>query len=378
MSSAAIDADTVYFGSDDRSLYAVDINTGAKKWSFAAGGKIRSTPAVSGGLVYFISFDAKVYALDAKSGEKKWEFVTSGERNYEAKGIHGSVPATQTMPDFWDTYESSPAVVDGVVYVGSGDGNMYAIDAATGALRWKFATGDVVHSSAAVVDGVVYFGSWDANFYAVDAATGAEKWRFKTGVDENTHNQTGIQGSPVVKDGVVYFGCRDSNVYALDAATGTKKWAYSNNGTWVNCTPLVTDGTVCFVTSIPAAFIVVDAATGAEKIKAAVPFILFSSPAMAGGKVYAGCFDGALYSCDLKTGKVQIAYATQASKDHKGDIYNPDGTTNSGSIFRSNDFDEMYFTAKKFYDAGAILSSPVVSNGALIVCSADGNMYCFR
>ena len=78
---------------------------------------------------------------------------------------------------------SSPVVANGPVYFGSGDGNLYALDAGTGALNWKFQTGDVVHASPAYADGVVYFGSWDSYFYAVDAKTGAEKWRFHGGED---------------------------------------------------------------------------------------------------------------------------------------------------------------------------------------------------
>ncbi len=89
---------------------------------------------------------------------------------------------------------SSPAVVDGVVYVGSDDGNLYAIEAATGSERWRFTTGDQVNSSPAVVDGVVYVGSDDGNLYAVEAATGSERWRFTTGGE--------VGSSPAVVDGV--------------------------------------------------------------------------------------------------------------------------------------------------------------------------------
>ena len=119
---------------------------------------------------------------------------------------------------------SSPA---GAVYFGSGDGHLYALDAKSGELRWKFKTGDVVHASPAYADGVVFFGSWDSWFYAVDARTGQQKWRFHGGEDAVLHNQVGFQSSPAVVNGVVYTGCRDSNLYALDAATGSEKWRYS-------------------------------------------------------------------------------------------------------------------------------------------------------
>jgi outer membrane protein assembly factor BamB len=106
-------------------------------------------------------------------------------------------------------------VWNGGVYFGSGDGNDYALDAASGVLKWKFKTGDVVHSSPAISGGALYIGSWDTYLYALDATSGKELWRFKTGEDAEIHNHVGIQASPAIADGTVYFGCRDSNVYAL-------------------------------------------------------------------------------------------------------------------------------------------------------------------
>ena len=78
---------------------------------------------------------------------------------------------------------SSPVSGGNTVYFGSGDGNVYALDAATGVLRWKFHTGNVVHASPALAAGTLYVGSWDSYFYALDAASGKERWRFKTGED---------------------------------------------------------------------------------------------------------------------------------------------------------------------------------------------------
>ena len=67
---------------------------------------------------------------------------------------------------------SSPAVVNGVVYVGSDDHSLHAVDAATGKVKWKYPTGGKVQSSPLVLDGLVYFGSRDSNVYALDAGTG--------------------------------------------------------------------------------------------------------------------------------------------------------------------------------------------------------------
>ncbi|MCC9710336.1 PQQ-binding-like beta-propeller repeat protein [Streptomyces sp. MNU76] len=111
-----------------------------------------------------------------------------------------------------DKVYSSPAVVDGTVYIGSLDKKVYALDAATGTPRWTHTTGGVVLSSPAVVDGTVYIGSLDKKVYALDAATGTPRW---------THTTGGVVlSSPAVVDGIVCIGSLDKKVYALDAATG--------------------------------------------------------------------------------------------------------------------------------------------------------------
>jgi outer membrane protein assembly factor BamB len=230
LSSPAVADGTIYIGSSDHHLYAVDLRTGAQKWKFTAGSRITSSPAVADGRVYFGSYDGNFYALDAASGQLCWKFQTQGERRFAGKHLHGMQPAAELMLDPFDFYLSSPAVWHETVYFGSGDNNVYALDATSGQLRWKFATGNVVHASPAIANGTLFIGSWDSYFYAIDAQSGQLQWRFKTGEDPKIFNQVGIQSSAVVANGVVYFGCRDSNLYALDAANGQKKWAFSNHG----------------------------------------------------------------------------------------------------------------------------------------------------
>jgi outer membrane protein assembly factor BamB len=207
-------------------------------------------------------------------------------------------------------------VANGLVYFGSGDGNVYAVDAASGALKWKFTTGDVVHASPAIAGGLVLVGSWDTNFYALDAATGAERWRFKTGDDENMHNQTGIQSSAAVAEGIVYFGCRDSKVYALDLKTGRQVWAYSNKGSWVIGSPAVKDGTVYFATSDSALFHALDAKSGEERFSLTFAWPMFSSPTVAGQFVYLGSHEGKLLAIDVAARKLAWTFQTDASKQN--------------------------------------------------------------
>jgi len=179
-------------------------------WRFQTGDAVSSSPAVVDGVVYVGSQDGYVYALEAAAGEERWHFQTG------------------------DAVTFSPAVVDGVVYIGS-DGHVYALDAATGEQIWRFETGDSVTSSPAVVDGVVYVGGQDSYVYALDAATGEERWRFETG--------GGVDSSPAVVEGLVYVGSADSYVYALDAATGEERWRFETNGAGLS-SPAVVEGLV--------------------------------------------------------------------------------------------------------------------------------------
>jgi hypothetical protein len=156
-------------------------------WAFTTGDEVYSSPRVIDGVVYVGSADQHLYAIDARNGTERWRFST-----------HGSVTST-------------PAVADGVVYVGCDDDHLYSVDAATGAARWKFPTGAAIHSSPAVVQGWVYIGSRDHRVYAIDARTGQERWHF-TGGDW-------FNSSPKVAGNTLYIGCRDHNIYALNATT---------------------------------------------------------------------------------------------------------------------------------------------------------------
>lgn len=376
LSSAAIAQGTLYVGSNDDFLYALDLATGAPKWKFKTDSRIASSPAVFAGLVYFGSYDDNFYALDAATGQLKWKFHTGGERRFAGKHLHGALPAAETMPDPFDFFLSSPVIWNGRVYFGSGDTNVYALDAASGRLEWKFKTGDVVHASPAISDGTLYVGSWDSYFYALDASSGKQKWRFKTGEDPEIHNQVGIQSSAAVVDGVVYFGCRDSNLYALDAATGKQLWSFSNKGSWVISSPAVVNGKLYFATSDSGLLYSLDAKTGAALFSLDFKhWPMFSSPAISGDIVYIGSHQGRLFAVDLKTRKLAWTFETQNSKEIGPTYTNPDGTPKYEAAFSDFFYDDVIVGVSKMMSVGAILSSPVVANNTIYFGSTDGNVY---
>jgi eukaryotic-like serine/threonine-protein kinase len=376
LSSPAIAGDKIYFGSTDHSLYALDLATGALKWKFKSDGRITSSPAVSAGVVYFGSYDGKFYAVDAATGDLKWKFQTGGERRFAAKHLHGAEPASETMPDPFDFYLSSPVVWNGAVYFGSGDTNVYALDAASGSLNWKFKTGDVVHASPAISGGRLFVGSWDSYFYALEAGSGKEVWRFKTGEDPEIHNQVGIQSSAAVADGTVYFGCRDSKFYAVDAAIGKERWSFSNKGSWVISSPAVLNGKVYFGTSDTGLLHALDAKSGTLLFSLDFKhWPMFSSPAIAGEMLYIGSHEGRLNAIDLKAQKVAWTFETEDSKKNGTMYIKPDGTPNYEAAFFDFFYDDMVSGIQKMMSVGAILSSPAVAGNTVYVGSSDGNVY---
>lgn len=376
LSSPAIAGGTLYVGSSDHNLYALDAATGAFRWKFKTDGRITSSPAVSAGVVYFGSFDSTFYAVDAATGQLKWKFKTTGERRFAATHLHGAEPAAETMPDPFDFYLSSPVVSSGSVYFGSGDTNLYALDAATGNLKWKHKTGDVVHASPAISDGTLFVGSWDSYFYALDTASGKEKWRFKTGEDPDIHNQVGIQSSAAVADDVVYFGSRDSKFYALDATTGKQLWFFPNKGSWVIGSPAVRDGKVYFATSDSGLIHAVDSKSGAALFSLENRhWPMFSSPAISGDALYIGSHEGKLLAVDLKTQTFMWTFQTDGSKQNGSSYNKPDGTPNYEAAFSDFFYDDMVIGTQKMMSFGAVLSSPVIVNATIYIASTDGNIY---
>ncbi|HWZ98062.1 MAG TPA: PQQ-binding-like beta-propeller repeat protein [Candidatus Dormibacteraeota bacterium] len=376
LSSPIVSGDSVYVGSTDHNFYALDLATGNVKWKFETGGRVQGSAVISNGSVFFESYDSNLYCLDAATGKLKWKFKTDGEHRFAAKHLHGGEPAAELMPDPFDFFLSSPVVANGLVYFGSGDGNVYALDAVTGYMKWRFKAGDVIHASPALADGTLYVGSWDSYFYALDAATGKEKWRFKTGEDPDIHNQQGIQSSAAVADGVVYFGCRDSKFYAVDAATGKQLWAFSNKGSWVISSPAIRDGKVYFATSDTGLFHTLDAKTGAPIFSIDFKhWPMFSSPAIAGDFAYIGSHDGRLLAISLKSQKLAWSFDTDGRKQNAATYTKEDGSPKYEAAFFDFFYDDMVSGVYKMFAIGSVLSSPYVAGSTVIFGATDGIVY---
>lgn len=135
-------------------VVCADLTSGKREWEFAAGGEIKVSPAVADGVVYIASDDGRMYALNANSGRKQWEYACGGP------------------------VQCSPAVAGGVLFFGANDSHFYALDRRTGRKLWSFKTGHPLVVTTPVVHGdTVYAAQWVDWVYALDAATGRVKWR---------------------------------------------------------------------------------------------------------------------------------------------------------------------------------------------------------
>ena len=187
-------------------------------WSHATGGWVSMEPTVVDDVVYAGSADQRVYALDAITGNELWSFATDGAVN------------------------STPAVADGVVYVGSNDNRLYALDAVTGAMLWSYDTGAWVQSTPAVNGEVVYSTALiggEARVVALNASSGARVWTAQL------PHASDPEFSPTVTGGLVYVPGTDfGELHALEAATGEIAWSASVGSGYVRSAPRVLDGVV--------------------------------------------------------------------------------------------------------------------------------------
>ena len=198
----------------------------------------------------------------------------------------------------------SPAVVNGVVYAGSWDGNMYALNATTGAKVWSYQTGFYVCASPTVVNGIVYFGGYNGILYALNASNGALVWSYAT-------DSCGLFAGPTVVNGVLFqnTGCY-GNFYAFDAATGRVKWLVNLDNADTGWTPAVWNGTV-YVGNTAGYFYALDQNTGSIKWKNNVGGSLYlGAAAVANGIVYFGSSNRNFFAVNATTGAVLWIYVT--------------------------------------------------------------------
>ncbi len=279
-----------------------------------------SAPVVFDGTIYFTLFigDGYLFAVDASTGKLKWKTIKKYDRF------------------------SYPSIAGDYLYVGAGT-NLHAIDLKMQREIWKYETGNIIspHLSPAVVGGVVYFGSSNGDFYALDAMTGQVKWSY------NTRKRT-YWVSPALRGETVYCASSQGEILALNAKTGQEQWKFQS---LKGVTSLAVDGDVLYFVDHEGFINALDARDAKPKTdfrrrnKAGTELALYdgkiyfggwragsiyavdastgegvwkynmvepcSSPVIAEGMVNLTCSDQKLYALDAKTGKKKWAITTK-------------------------------------------------------------------
>jgi len=322
--------------------------TGTLRWTYTTGWDVRSSPAVGpDGIVYVGSYDKNLYAINP-DGTLKWSYATGGFIN------------------------SSPTIgADGTIYIGSDDNNVYAVNS-DGSLRWSYTTGGYVYSSAALgADGTVYIGSTDSNLYAINP-DGTLKWSFYTDL------LGAILAAPAIgPDGTVYVISYTGVLYAI-SPEGALKWQTGVGGD--NTAPAIgADGTLYIGTRGLNSVFAIDP-NGTLKWSYSVGYIVDTSPAIGpDGTLYVGANDNKLYALDSK-GTLKWTYATA------GRIYSSPAIGAEGTVYVGLSCDNSVYainangTLKWSYPTGnEIYSSPAIgADGTIYIGSNDSKLYAIK
>ena len=487
----------VYELNKDGNLYALDVTAGQLVWKYEGPGYMfwPGWPVVADGKVYAttgqrVSYDpytleyseSKFVCLDAFTGERVWELPIETHPPRDSIAIaYGNLyiipgyieemtmDSYETLDEVWaigsDSWSmwrndsansgtgqsgptelnlrwrfktnggvgSTPIIVEGRVYVGSQDKNIYCIDARDGRCLWNFTTGARIKSSPTVVNGKVYVGPDDGYVYCLDAKNGTRIWKTYAGgyIETSFNAVTGVRSSPIVVENRVYVGSLDTNLYCLDADSGDIVWNYKTEG-YITSSPAASDGAVYITSQEPNSGVLykIDAAEGSDIWRCDIPYVMAAdrgtdihvSPTVADGMVFVAANKQKYYGINATTGEIEWTYVTTEGTEgiggylvasmayHDGELYIVDMffitalDANTGEVVWKSWIGTELYTAPT-YAGGKIYvttdrrfvyvlnatdgnrfsffdidsnswSAPSVYEGRLYFGSNDGNVYC--
>jgi len=257
--SPAVFGGLVFVGSNAGTFYALDAKTGTERWKIEGDDKFPSGAVVMKSLdgtedwLLVNGYDGTTRCLRVKDGSVVWEYATDQPIN----GVPGIVDGKYTVFGGCDAMVHTVGLADGKV-VNSVETEAYIIDSVaihgktiyasnyanqvvasdvTGEkLRWVYNDGDFAFETApAVNDALVFIGSRDKHLHAIDRETGKGVWKFKTGAR--------VDSSPIVFDDAVVFGSNDGRLYAVATADGKEIWRL-DLGEQLTAAPVFADGVI--------------------------------------------------------------------------------------------------------------------------------------
>ena len=280
----------LYFSNNVGVVYAVNTKTGKRAWKDETGRCAAASPAVSNHVVFFTFLNR----LPCNAGSRKGRRNQTGEVVAYAAGFGRIRWRKQIGPS-----ESSPLVVDGLVYVADWRGFVYALDERTGKTRWTYRTRGEIKGGVAISGRRLYVGSYDHHLYALNARTGKLLW--KSQAQRRFGNRGTFYSTPAAAYGRVYVGSTDRKVYSFGAATGKLRWSQSTGG-YVYSSPAVWRRRV-YAGSYDGHLYAFDAATGDVRWKFRGNGPISGSPTVVDGVVYFATLKERTYALDARTGR---------------------------------------------------------------------------
>jgi len=316
------------------------------RWTLQCGEAITSTAAIVDGVIYVGSEDGILFAVDLATGKPKWQYKTE------------------------EAVRSAPTVYRGVVFFGDSEGIMHAVDALTGAGKWKYTTDGEIISAANPSNDRIVFGSYDGTIYCLSTADGKLLWKVST--------EGRVHGTPAVADGrVIGAGC-DEDLHVIDLATGTPAPSMSMSSVAGVCAAV--DGAVAYIGTYGSRVLAIDWQANKLLWQFKDPdreFPYMSSAALADDVIVLGGRDKFLRALDKKTGKQRWEFHTSGRIDSSPVLV-------GDRIFVGSADGNLYEVEVKtgrvrwHYEAGAPISaSPAVAASMLVVGTEDGLLYCF-
>lgn len=322
-------------------VHAIDAK-GKARWKFETGKPIRGQPRVIGKHVYVASDSGYLHELQIETGAETWR----------ARIDHGSEPRIPTDQEKtrWDRYGSSVVTNGRTLYVASRDGNLYALDLATGEEQWRVAAGDIMTATPALHGDTVIFAAYDGKVRAVSTRDGAPRWTYDA--------KLAVPGDLVVAGDRVLVGSRSYDLIALDAGSGQELWKRYYWFSWIESPPVIRDGVVYTGSSDATHLYAFDLADGAPRWKSPVPGFAWQRPAVNEGLVIAGTVGqgaypgsraGSLIALDRATGALRWIHVDPPAGEHA--------------------------RANEYWGFGA---APVVAGKVVYAADLDGKVFAFE
>jgi eukaryotic-like serine/threonine-protein kinase len=315
------------------------------RWTFKTEDELRASPTSYRDLVYIGSYDTNVWALQIKDGELAWKFATNG-----------GIAATPLLDD--DNH---------AVLFGSEDQSFYSLDARTGHQNWSYRTEGRIRSTARLAHGRVFFGSDDGHLYALMAATGRFLWKYQLGAE--------IQSSPFVTNEIIIVGSTSGDVTAVDLSGDGRKWGVRTRRA-VLSSPIVDphDG-MCYFGSSDHHVYAVDSKGGYKSWNFRTRGPVISSPVVRNDLVYFGSADGFVYAVNARTAREKWKFETDKPVVGSPLLYKDAlyiGSTNSYLYCLDAETGRERW---KFKTGDAITSTPHIVGEVLFVSSMDHTLY---